>query len=635
MQVLRSSLRVRTWVRQSHFIPRLHDAGIEGLKYLKVSRTAGQVFYLEPNNPPVNALRSEMLSDFEAVASAFEANPPRCIVLRCDVAGANIKEMQAQSPEQSEAYANRAKSAFRRLRDTGSPIVGFTTKFAIGGGLELLMHSDIRYSGPKALLQAPEVELDTYQSFGGTYLLPRFLGSSLALRAQLLSEKIDLADALQHGLITEVVSDPDPNATVARAFKDALTIARKKPSVVRKNVAMVRFSETGDLDEVCKEESRGFGETFAGGALGMRRFLEKYRLEEWGRTDRKVVYGEFKSLGIDTTQINAFLDIARQVQDDKTVQALFLAGDVSGGDIKKLYKALTETPAQFTEFLEQEYLWHEYMRTQLKTRVFFFGGKILGGGGLGVFNSCSHKICSPETVFVMPEIELGACPDVAGTYDLARLGSVGRAMAIAALDLNGNEAKHFGLTDHLVPSAKMEELKEVLLDAVVEGDESAVQDALQRYAVEPEAPRHSLPLFDELFGADLSLEDVVARVLSSKDVEGSLASRAFEKMSKSSSYGIVLADTMHKEGKTLSLREARALEYLVWENMDKDDFKESIHSRFILPRKERHPPRFEYPNIFEISPSDLCRLHTEVQDLLQSVKPKLEGTQALLFSTLE
>merc|ERR1712063_134625 len=127
------------------------------------------------------------------------------------------------------------------------------------------------------------------------------------------------------------------------------------------------------------------------------------------------------------------------------------------------------------------------MRNHTKTPLFYFGGKILGGGGLGVFNSCKYKICRPETTFVMPEIELGACPDVAGTYDLARLGSVGRGMAIAGLDLNGNEAKEFGLADYLVSGERMEHLKETLLDAIV-NDEN-VENVLNEYSTSPEEPR--------------------------------------------------------------------------------------------------------------------------------------------------
>jgi len=41
----------------------------------------------------------------------------------------------------------------------------------------------------------------------------------------------------------------------------------------------------------------------------------------------------------------------------------------------------------------------------------------------------------------VPEIDLGACPDVAGTYDLPRAGPKGRGMALAALELNGHEAR--------------------------------------------------------------------------------------------------------------------------------------------------------------------------------------------------
>jgi len=236
----------------------------------------------------------------------------------------------------------------------------------------------------------------------------------------------------------------------------------------------------------------------------------------------------------------------------------------------------------------------------------------------------------------MPEIELGACPDVAGTYDLARLGILGRAMAIAGLDLNGNEAKAYGLADHLVLGSRMEHLKEMLLDAVVEGQEdNSVEAVLKDFAIEPEAPRHSKEDYDALFGSSLSLAQVIEQVKKGKDQEGSLAARAYEKMSKASTYGIILSDVMNKEGQHLELKQARALEYLVWNNMDKDDFKESIHSRFILPRKERHAPRFTHPLIFEMSSEALDSLREDIQHMVDSLKPKIEGTEQLLFSTLE
>lgn len=623
-------------IRQGSFIPPLRDSGIEGLNFLKVTKTASQIFYIEPTNPPVNALRSEMLEDFEKVAEIFKSNPPRCIVMKCDVAGANIKEMQSQSPEQSEAYANRAKAAFKGLRSTGAPIIGFTTKYAIGGGLELLMHADIRYAGPKAFLQAPEVELDTYQSFGGTYLLPRYLGSGLALRSQLRSDAIKLKDALQHGLITEVIEDVDPNATLAKAFDDALVIARKKPSVVRKNVNMVRFSEYGDIDEVCKEESKGFGETFEGGALGMRRFLEKYRVEEWGPEDSTVIHSEFKALGIDTTQISSLHEIMISAEQNPNVKAIFLCGDVSGGDIKKLYATLTTTPGQFSEFLEREYIWHEDMRVEMKTPIFYFGGKLLGGGGLGVFNSTTHKICNPDTVFTMPEIELGACPDVAATYDLSRLGSVGRAMATAAIDLNGNEAKLFGLSQYLVPKDKMEQLKECLLDSIVSNGYNAqsIDEVINQHSIEPEAPRHSQEEFDSLFSRSFSLEQVVQKVRDGKDVEGSLAQRAYNKMQAASSYGIVLADIMNSIGIDLELRRTRALEYEVWNNMEKADFMESIYSRFILPRKERRAPSFFAPAIFDMPTAEITSMRSDLEDFISSLLKKSKGTEELMFSDI-
>ena len=660
----------------TNYIPPLHNVPIEGLQYLKVSRTASQIYYLEPNNPPVNAIRSEMLGDFEKVAAEFIKLQPRAIVINCDVAGANIKEMKSQTPHKAEGYANRAKAAFNKLRQTGAPILGFTTKFAIGGGLELLMHADVRYCGPKAILQAPEIELDVFQSFGGTYLLPKFLGSGKALLAQLRNDVIDVHEAQKSGLITHLVHDANPKAVLAKAFEDAVIISHKKPSVVRRNVQLVRKYDSGITEaQISPEESKRFGETFADGAVGMQRFLDKYRYEEWGGVEEEqvivnneaqpsntstnaqkaqeepkkveqppppvqnqppvVVSCEFKALGIDTIQINAFLNIIQSIDENEAKKALFLTGDVSGGDIKKLYQSLQTTPAQFSEFLEREYLWHEKMRSSFSKPIFYFSNSILGGGGLGVFNSCTYKITNPKTTYIMPEIELGACPDVAGTYDLPRLGAVGRAMAVSALDINGTEAFVFGLADYLVDSEDIPHLKEALLDSIIEKNGENVKEILQEFSVkQPELPRFSLVDYNEIWGENFTIEQVVENIKEKKNVEKSLAARAYEKMRKASSYGIILADLMFQEGKTLDLKTCRALEYEVWTTMEKTDFLESIHSRFILPKAERREPKFIHPNIFDLSPAEIASLKQQLVKFIDSLKPKLNSTKDLLFSSL-
>ncbi|MFM7530896.1 MAG: enoyl-CoA hydratase-related protein, partial [Rubrivivax sp.] len=110
---------------------------------------------------------------------------------------------------------------------TGAPqvLVAALHGTAYGGGLLVALACDWRVAEAGTRLAMPEVELGLLPTFGGTQLLPRLIGVEAALRLVVDGEVWTAEQALEHGLVDEVVP---PGARVAHALQ-ACRVRAKRP----------------------------------------------------------------------------------------------------------------------------------------------------------------------------------------------------------------------------------------------------------------------------------------------------------------------------------------------------------------------------------------------------------------------
>src|SRR5215831_158091 len=120
------------------------------------------------NGPRLNAMTRQMLSQLGALWDELERDPAcRCIILtgtgqRAFTVGADISGDLSAGPE----VARMVNHALLKNVAYSKPIVAAVNGDCIGGGLELLLSTDIRAAVPEARFGMPEVKWSIYP-FGG------------------------------------------------------------------------------------------------------------------------------------------------------------------------------------------------------------------------------------------------------------------------------------------------------------------------------------------------------------------------------------------------------------------------------------------------------------------------------------
>lgn len=154
------------------------------------------------------------------------------------------------------------------------PVIAAINGYAISGGLELALACDIRLAASTAEFGSQEVRWGFHHCDGGTVRLPLIVGLGNALKMILTGERIDAAEALRIGLVSEVV---ESHSLLARAEEMALAIARNGPLGVRSAKETVTRALGRPLEDALRLEYLHFSSLVATEdyAEGPRAFAEK------------------------------------------------------------------------------------------------------------------------------------------------------------------------------------------------------------------------------------------------------------------------------------------------------------------------------------------------------------------------
>jgi enoyl-CoA hydratase/carnithine racemase len=185
----------------------------------------GAVVELEFHNPPINVydvatrdalceLLGAVIADPDVRAVLFTASGPHFS------AGADLREFGTAPSLFAMRDARWGRDVWGLLRAVPAPMVVAMQGNAVGFGLELALHCDLRIVADDCVVALPEARVGMIPVGGATQTLPRIVGNSAALHAVLTGARYRAADALARGFVDEVVGRTDLREH-ARAVADA------------------------------------------------------------------------------------------------------------------------------------------------------------------------------------------------------------------------------------------------------------------------------------------------------------------------------------------------------------------------------------------------------------------------------
>ena len=96
----------------------------------------------------------------------------------------------------------------RKMRACPQPIIALAHGPACGGGMSLMLASDVRYGAPSLKMNAAYIKIGLGGcDIGSSYFLPRLIGASAAAEIILTGRFITAERALHFGLLSEVVEE--------------------------------------------------------------------------------------------------------------------------------------------------------------------------------------------------------------------------------------------------------------------------------------------------------------------------------------------------------------------------------------------------------------------------------------------
>lgn len=237
--------------------------------------------YITINRPvALNALSSEVLTDLNLVLDEVEKHEDIRVVIvsgqgdKAFVAGADIKEMDQMSPIQAFEYMTYANDTFTRLSDLTQPTIAVLNGYALGGGLELALSTDIRIGFEKTMVGFPEVGLGIIPGFAGTQRMSRLIGTSKTKELIYTARIVKGNEAYDLGILNKLVPAEE---LLSSAEELAKSIMKNAPLAVEKAKHVIQVGSELPLKNAIRLETEAEALLFSteDKVEGMRAFVEK------------------------------------------------------------------------------------------------------------------------------------------------------------------------------------------------------------------------------------------------------------------------------------------------------------------------------------------------------------------------
>lgn len=246
-----------------------------------LSEIEDQVAILTLNRPEaMNAINFDMLRAIKAEVELIRFNPEIRVVIitgaggKAFCAGADLKERSAMPEVKVREFIYTIRRLFSDIESLNKPVIAAVNGFALGGGTEMALASDIRIASMAASMGLTETRLAIIPGAGGTQRLPRLIGRGKAKELIFTGRRVDAVEALDIGLVNRIC---EPNLLMDEAMNMARMICEAGPIAIGQAKYAIDAGLETDLNTGLAIESNAYWITIPtkDRMEGITAFLEK------------------------------------------------------------------------------------------------------------------------------------------------------------------------------------------------------------------------------------------------------------------------------------------------------------------------------------------------------------------------
>ncbi len=208
----------------------------------------------------LNAFDNEMLTEWaDAIHRADQDRDVRVVIITgagrgfcsgmnvaAEAGGSGVLRTQASVAERRHSLRDRVHPIPRALIQLEKPYIAAINGAAAGAGMDMATMADIRFASSTARVGMTYVRMGLIPGDGGTYSLPRIVGTQRALDMIWTGKMITAKEALEIGYVLDVF---EPEELMPRVTEYARKIAKGPAIAVQLSKKLVYRSANIPFDE--------------------------------------------------------------------------------------------------------------------------------------------------------------------------------------------------------------------------------------------------------------------------------------------------------------------------------------------------------------------------------------------------